>query len=161
MVCPTLLSSQEKWRHSHSICGRPCEAGKAAELPGKALSSHRLPGHKSSDVPVYFLLCVQVLLGEEAIWAGAALMALPAAAGCGQLRCLTLCTLQPRAVRALPKACPDCRYVAQLHHAGVFTSSGRGMVPAWPVAIVRSWRSCGSLQWTLHFPKIVCVFGFE
>lgn len=73
------------------------------ELWEKALSSCRLPGHNSSDVSVFSLLCVQELLGEKDIWDRAASLALPAAAGSGQPPCRVLCGLQLRAGRAFPE----------------------------------------------------------
>lgn len=59
------------------MVGRVRQEGLRSSGEGHSLP---LPGHKFSDVSVRSSLRLQVLLGEEDIWEGAALMALPARA---------------------------------------------------------------------------------
>lgn len=59
------------------MAGRARQEGLRSSREGQGLP---LPGHKSSDVSVRSSLRLQVLHGEEDIWEGAALVALPARA---------------------------------------------------------------------------------
>lgn len=114
----------------------------------------RLPGHTSSDVSASSLLCVQVLLEEEDIWEGAALIALPAAASSGRPPCPALRRLQPRAGRAFPEDL-DTAADAWLRAAvqAPLASGGRGAVAGWPLATAGSQRSSGSVQGDASLPQ--------
>ena len=103
-----------------------------------------------------------MLLGEKDIWEGAALIALPAAAGSGQLPRLALRRLQPRAGRASPESLdPAADMWLNSTMQASSASGGRGPVPGWPLATARSRRLCGSLQWDPSLPPNHFFFPFE